>query len=174
MADRAPLREFTVAGAVIESGPGLLLVQNLRRNGSLDWTPPGGVIEIHDGETLLDGLAREVEEETGLSVRAWSGPLYRVTTTAAAMGWRMSVEVHLAVEVTGPLRVGEDPDGIVVDAAYVAAAEVGERLAGSHPWVREPLLEWLDQRWDALDAPHFRYEIGGTGLHDATVIGRQT
>jgi len=113
----AELSDWTVGGAVIEGPECLLLVQNLRANGSLDWTPPGGVIEVRDGESLLDGLTREVVEETGLQVTAWHGPLYRVTTTAPAMGWRMLVEVYLAVSVEGEVRVGEDPDGIVVDAA---------------------------------------------------------
>ena len=39
----------------------------VRRNGSSDWTPPGGVIEVADGESVLDGLTREVAEETGLT-----------------------------------------------------------------------------------------------------------
>ena len=72
-----------VAGALIEGPDGLLLVQNQRRNGSLDWTPPGGVIEIHEGETVLDGLARTSDDASfpmaavalRLAFRAPSAPL---------------------------------------------------------------------------------------------------
>jgi len=70
------VRNWTVAGGVVVSDEGLLLVQNRRRNGSFDWSPPGGVIEVADGETVVDGLTREVEEETGLRVLEWAGPLY--------------------------------------------------------------------------------------------------
>jgi len=39
------VRAWLVGGAVIETGDGVLLVQNQRRSGLLDWSPPGGVIE---------------------------------------------------------------------------------------------------------------------------------
>jgi ADP-ribose pyrophosphatase YjhB (NUDIX family) len=44
------MREWFVAGALIERDGELLLVQNRRRNGRVDWSPPGGVIEHHTGE----------------------------------------------------------------------------------------------------------------------------
>ncbi|MGZ4804147.1 MAG: NUDIX hydrolase, partial [Acidimicrobiia bacterium] len=121
-----PAHEWTVAGAVLKHGDGLLLVCNQRRNGSLDWSTPGGVIDATDA-TVLEGLTREVEEETGLVVREWEGPLYEVTTVAVDLGWVMRCEVHRALAYEGELRV-EDPDGIVVDAAFVPATEVRNRL----------------------------------------------
>ena len=54
------MRDWVVAGAVIEGADGLLLVRNRRRDGSEDWSPPGGVID--EGETILEGLTREVAE----------------------------------------------------------------------------------------------------------------
>lgn len=167
--DEAPaLHEWTVASALIEGPEGLLLVENLRHNGRTDWTPPGGVIERREGESVLDGLTREVEEETGLRVTAWEGPLYRVTTVAPAMGWLMRVEVHRAISYEGSLRIGDDPDGIVIDAAWgdVDACEL--LLAGGHPWVREPLVDWL--RPDVVvESADYRYRIEGSGMHDAVV-----
>ncbi len=109
------MREWLVGGAVVLGDDGLLLVQNRRRGGGHDWSPPGGVIEVHDGEGLVDGLTREVEEETGLRVTAWTGPIWSVTTEAAGLGWRLTAEVHLAVAWEGSIRI-DDPDGIVVDA----------------------------------------------------------
>src|SRR4029453_4427993 len=108
-------REWQVAGALVESDGRLLFVRNQRRGGHEDWSTPGGVIDADDA-SLLAGLTREVEEETGLRVREWSGPLYEVRALAPDMGWRMRCEVHLAVAFDGDLRV-EDPDGIVVEAA---------------------------------------------------------
>jgi 8-oxo-dGTP diphosphatase len=159
-----------VAGALIEGPDGLLLVQNQRRNGSLDWTPPGGVIEIHEGETVLDGLAREVEEETGLHVTEWDGPIYQVSAVAPSMGWHMRVEVYRALAVEGELRIGDDPDGIVVDAAWVDPATCELHLEGGHLWVREPLTEWLAGPPPAGEEPRlYAYEVSGSGLHDAVV-----
>ena len=39
--DGMALSEFTVAGALVESPDGLLLVRNQRRNGATDWSTPG-------------------------------------------------------------------------------------------------------------------------------------
>ena len=136
-----PAHEWTVAGAVLEHGDGLLLVCNQRRNGSLDWSTPGGVIDATDA-SVLAGLSREVEEETGLIVREWEGPLYEVTAVAVDLGWIMHCEVHRAVSFEGELRV-DDPDGIVVDAAFVPKAEIQSRLGDCFHWVREPLAAWL-------------------------------
>ena len=70
----AGVREWLVASGLIEGPGGLLLVQNRRRDGRIDWSPPGGVIEMAEGESVLDGLTREVREETGITVTEWEGP----------------------------------------------------------------------------------------------------
>ena len=144
---------------------GLLLVQNHRRGGVVDWTPPGGVID--EGESVLGGLTREVSEETGLEVGRWDGPLYEITAEAPGLGWHLRVEVHRAVDVSGVLRVGADPDGIVVEAAVVPVEECESRLGRAHPWVREPLIEWMDQRWSGTRT--YRYRVEGTDLRDLQV-----
>lgn len=147
-----------VGGAVVIADDAVLLVRNRRRGGGHDWSPPGGVIE--DDEGLLDGLTREVAEETGLWVTEWRGPLYRIETDAPGLGWHLRVEVHRAVTWDG--RVGgpiDDPDGIVEEARFVDVADCGERLVGGHPWVREPLLAWLDERWE--ESRSFAYRVEG-------------
>ncbi len=152
------MREWLVAGGLVERPDGrLLLVQNRRSDGSLDWTPPGGVVEIHDGEAVVDGLTREVAEETGITVTAWDGPIWRVEAAAPGLGWRLRVEVHRAVTWEGELRVGDDPDGIVVDAGFVAVEECGDRLQGGAPWVCEPIAAWLAGTVEPL----WRYHLEG-------------
>jgi 8-oxo-dGTP diphosphatase len=163
------VRNWTVAGGLVESDQGLLLVQNRRRNGSLDWSPPGGVIEVADGESVVDGLTREVLEETGLRVTEWAGPLYEVQADAPDLGWSMRASVYLAVAYEGELVV-DDPDGIVVDARFVALDDCALHLEQCHPWVREPLAEWLEVRWahDAARAP-FGYRVDGADIASLVV-----
>ncbi len=146
--------------------PGVLMVQNLRRGGVLDWTPPGGVID--GGESLLRGLTREVFEETGLSVRGWAGPLYEIRAEAPGLGWELRVEVHRAIEVVGRLEVGRDPDGIVVDAEVLAPGDCDDRMRSAHPWVREPLVDWMAQRWSGSRL--YRYRVDGADPRDLNVV----
>lgn len=161
-------RRFRVAGAVVLRGEHLLLVRNLRRNGAHDWSTPGGVID-DDDPTVLDGLAREVAEETGLRVTAWSGPLYEVVATSIDLGWEMRCEVHLVGSIEGEL-VLDDPDGIVDHASFVAPQDLEAHLAGCFPWVREPLAEWLRERWRAGEVRAFRYEVRGASLDTLTAV----
>jgi 8-oxo-dGTP diphosphatase len=134
------VHRWLVAGALIEGEDGLLLVRNRRRGGLEDWSTPGGVID--EGETLIEGLGREVHEETGLRVTDWEGPVYAIRAEAPDLGWSLRVEVHRALAYEGELVV-DDPDGIVVDARFVAPAECGPLLDGGHRWVGEPLGAWL-------------------------------
>ena len=173
------MRAWLVGGAVIEAGSvaeagsvgsvveagSVLLVENLRRNGTSDWTPPGGVID--EGEELVEGLRREVVEETGLAVTRWHGLLYEIDAEAPDLGWHLRVEVHRAAVAEGAVAVGADPDGIVIGAAWVADAECARLLGDAHPWVREPLLDWLAERWE--EPRTYRYRIEGTALDRLTV-----
>jgi 8-oxo-dGTP pyrophosphatase MutT (NUDIX family) len=162
------VHEWTVAGGLVETPEGVLLVRNQRRGGFEDWSTPGGVIDADDAD-LLAGLTREVEEETGLRVHEWNGPLYEVFAYAPDMGWRMRCEVHLAVAFSGSVTV-EDPDGIVVEAAFVPHAECDGLLASCAPWVREPLAAWLQERWEPGTGVGFAYEVHGTSRNEMSVV----
>lgn len=164
------MRRWQVAGGVIERDGALLLVENLRRNGSTDWTPPGGVVELADGESIIEGLAREVAEETSLLVVEWEGPLYRVEAEAPGLGWLMQVEVHRAVTVAGEPQCGDDPDGIVVAAEFCPPALVADRTARGHLWVHEPLVDWLAERW--TEARTYRYLVEGDHMSDLVITRR--
>jgi 8-oxo-dGTP diphosphatase len=153
------MRQWVVASGLIERDGTLLLVQNRRRNGSLDWSTPGGVIDVADGESVVDGLTREVEEETGIHVHGWAGPVYEVEAVAEGLGWALRAEIHRATHWSGELTV-DDPDGIVVKAQFVPLARAPDYLEGCHQWVREPLGAWLNERWEA--GRQYRYRLDGT------------
>lgn len=162
------MHEWLVASGIVEGPGGVLLVQNRRRDGALDWSPPGGVVEVADGESVVDGLTREVEEETGIRVVEWEGPVWEVEAEAPDMGWRLRVEVHRAVEWRGDLDP-DDPDGIVVDARFVPTDECSAVLASTWQLIHEPLGEWVAEPWDG--ERHYRYRVDGT-IRASMVITR--
>jgi 8-oxo-dGTP pyrophosphatase MutT (NUDIX family) len=168
------LREWTVAGGLVLRGDEVLLVRNVRRGGTEDWSTPGGVIDEADA-TPYAGLTREVVEETGIVVREWSGPVYEVRADAPDLGWRLRCEVHLAVDHDGDITI-DDPDGIVVEARFWDRADACQRLDACPAWVREPLAEWLRSPWP-VGAPGehrvFQYDVHGASRAELRVERRE-
>lgn len=157
------MHRWAVAGGVLALHDTVLMVNNLRRNGSTDWSTPGGVVD--PGETVLSALTREVAEETGLQVSAWDGPLYTVEADGRdGPGWILQVEVHEACQWSGEIDIA-DPDGIVFDARWVPQPELEDLLAGQYAWMAEPLLTYLSG--GVVRGHVFRYTVTGdhrTGL----------
>ena len=156
------MRSWLVGGALIRHGDGLVLVCNRRRDNSVEWTPPGGVID--HGETLLDGLAREVFEETGLVVSTWSDRCYSVTVDAPDMGWQMTVEAWETDQVNGEICIA-DPDGIVEEVRHSGAVDALALLSASPLWVRLPVSAWLGGDLET----HYQFALRGTDRTTARV-----
>jgi len=73
-AERFLPTHIVAAGAIVLNDRGeVLLIKDDRRH---SWTFPGGIIE--EGEGVLDGVKREVLEETGITVEV--GELFCVTS----------------------------------------------------------------------------------------------
>lgn len=123
----------------------MLMVENLRKNGRRDWSTPGGVVD--PGESVLGALTREVREETGIEVHGWERKLYVVDVIAHDMQWHMSAEIYLAGDFSGEIHI-DDPDGIVTEARWTTTAETIDLLSGGLAWLVDPMVEWLDHRWD--------------------------
>jgi 8-oxo-dGTP diphosphatase len=156
------VRRWSVGGALIPHADGLVLVSNRRRSGALEWTPPGGVID--PGESVLDGLTREVREETGLIVSSWSHLSYTVVVEAPDMGWRLGVEAWVVDRIDGEVCI-DDPDGIVEQVYHAPRAEVAGLLAASPAWVHVPVGAWLD----GVDGASYSFVLRGTSREQSTV-----
>lgn len=160
---------YHVVGGLLTEQCSTLLVANRRRDGRLEWTPPGGVVDY--GEASLDALSREVVEETGLTVDGWSEALYRVTVDFPDRYMLLGVEVHLARSWHGDLAL-DDPDDIVEDARFADPDEARRLLATAPRWVREPVTAWMsgflpEDPGDGV--PHFGYVARGSNPSDLVV-----
>jgi ADP-ribose pyrophosphatase YjhB (NUDIX family) len=118
-----------VGGVIIEDGRTLLI-----RRGSEpllgEWSIPGGTLEL--GETLEEGVARELLEETGLEVRVLElievfERIYR-DETASARAKKKGPRFHYVIvdylceRVGGTTVAGSD----VTDVAYAREEELGK------------------------------------------------
>jgi len=111
-----------VGGVVIANGRTLLI----RRGGPpLEgrWSIPGGMLEV--GETLLEGVRRELAEETGLEVQV--GELIEVFERINRDGdgkarYHFVIADYLCELVGGDARAGSD----VTDVAWAAPEELGK------------------------------------------------
>ncbi len=109
-----------VGGVVISDGRALLI----RRGGPPlegQWSIPGGMLEV--GETIIEGVRRELLEETGIEVRV--GELIevfeRINLDAAGKArYHFVVLDYLCEAIRGEARAGSD----VTDVAWASPSEL--------------------------------------------------
>lgn len=150
------MRDWRVASAVIENDGQILLVENRRADGRVDWSMPGGVIEA--GEDPMLGLHREVSEETGLSVSLWGPLLWTTFARSESMGFTMIAETFIAHATDGSINIS-DPDGIVTDARWFELDAAIIALESTWVPTRQPFVGWLQERWS--DPRTFDYSVEG-------------
>ncbi len=102
-------------GAFILDGPRVLVIQRGRPPGEGLWSVPGGRLEA--GETLAQAVAREVREETGLTVEV--GPFVCVIERFGD-DFHFVILDYLARVVGGTLAAGTD----AADARWVTDQEL--------------------------------------------------
>lgn len=129
-----PRHSVSVAGAVID-GEGRILAIRRRDNGH--WEPPGGVLELD--ETIEEGLAREIFEETGVRVmpQRLTGVYKNMRRGIVALVFRCSV-------VAGSASRGDEAEEVswltpeqvseLMDEAY--AIRMLDALAEGPPAIR--------------------------------------
>src|SRR6202047_2250184 len=118
-----------VGGVVIDKGRALLIrraSEPLRG----EWSIPGGMLEL--GETLEEGVARELREETGLTIRVIElievfDRIYVESTAGANEGkkwprFHYVIVDYLCERLSGGAVAGSD----VTDVAFASGEELGE------------------------------------------------
>jgi 8-oxo-dGTP diphosphatase len=141
--DTQPARHsVSVTGVITDDRGQALLIQ---RRDNHRWEPPGGVLEL--GETIHDGLRREVREETGLVVepialtgvyknmnRAIIALVFRCNTTGGqlsttdeteAVRWATATDIR---ELASPAYVIRVLDALRDDAPAAIRQHDGNQL----------------------------------------------
>jgi len=109
-----------VGGVVIHEGK-VLLVRRGKEPLRGRWLIPGGTVEL--GESLEAALVREMQEETGVTVRPLDVLLVfdRILREAERVRYHYVIVDYLCEYVAGQVRAGSDAD----EAAFVGEADLG-------------------------------------------------
>jgi 8-oxo-dGTP diphosphatase len=106
-------RPLVGVGAVVIRDGAVLLIRRGKDPLKGRWTLPGGTVEW--GEPMRDALVREIEEETGLTVRP--GEILAVFERIEGKGERSShhhvIVDFLCESVSGSVRAGSDAEAAV-------------------------------------------------------------
>jgi ADP-ribose pyrophosphatase YjhB (NUDIX family) len=132
----APKHSVSVAAVIADDHGRALLIQ---RADNHRWEPPGGVLEL--GETIHDGLRREIKEETGLDIEpvALAGVYKNMTRGIMALVFRCKITggTLTTTDETAAYRWATDAEvSDLADEAY--AIRVLDALHADHaPAIRE-------------------------------------
>lgn len=138
---RYPERPIVGIGAIVIDGDSVLLVERGREPLKGYWSIPGGVLEI--GESLKDGLRREVLEETGLLVDVLEvvEVFERILRDASgAPEYHYVLIDYLCVATGGEMRPGDD----VIGVRWAPRAELGDYkiTEGTLPVIEKAFLSF--------------------------------
>lgn len=114
---------------VVHDDQGRVLVLRHRYWSAAAWGLPGGYMKA--GETPAEALAREVREETGLSIRD-------VRVVETVWGLRLRAEVHLSASLDGGSAMAVD-GGEVLAGRFVPVDALPEGMLPAH---RRRVVMW--------------------------------
>jgi len=120
-----PERPIVGVGGVVISDGRALLIKRGHPPLAGQWSIPGGTLEV--GETLLEGVRRELAEEAGLEVRVLE--LIEVferifQDEAGKIQYHFVILDYLCEAVSGTAQAGSD----VADVAWASEAELEQYL----------------------------------------------
>jgi len=134
LATQQPHHSVSVAGVITNDHGRALLIQ---RADNHRWEPPGGVLEL--GESITDGVRREVREETGLDVEpiTLTGIYKNMTRGIVALVFRCKItggDLTTTDEASAFRWAADSEMAELMDEAY--AVRVLDALSGHPPAVR--------------------------------------
>ena len=118
-----PERPMVGVGGVVIRDQRALLIQRGSAPLKGEWSIPGGMLEI--GETILEGVQRELLEETAIEVRVLDliEVFERLTRDEAGkLKYHFVILDYLCEAVRGEARAGSD----VTDVAWAGESELSE------------------------------------------------
>jgi len=131
----SPQHSVSVAAVIVNDQHQILMTQR-RDNGH--WEPPGGVLEL--GESIPDGLRREVREETGLDVEPeqLTGVYKNMERGIVALVFRARVVGGTAAHETDETATMQwlDSDDVAARCDEAYAVRVLDALADGAPIIR--------------------------------------
>ena len=127
----APKHSVSVAGVIADDHGRALLIQ---RADNQRWEPPGGVLEL--GETIHEGLRREIKEETGLDIEpvALTGVYKNMNRGIVALVFRCKItggDLTTTDEASAFRWAANREIADLMDQAY--AIRVLDALSGNQP-----------------------------------------
>ena len=129
MAREYPDQPVAGVGGVVVRGHHVLLVKRAYPPRAGEWSLPGGRLEL--GESLADGVRREVREETGIEVEV--GPLVEVFDRVhrdadGRVRYHFVIVDFLCWPIGGVLAAGDD----AADARWVPRDRVADLGVNAH------------------------------------------
>jgi mutator protein MutT len=135
-------------GAVVVDRGRVLLVRRAKEPGKGNWSLPGGALEL--GESLSDGVVREVREETGLTVRTVElvELLDRIHRDGDRVRYHYVIADYLCRLVGGEMQAASDAEAV----RWVERAEWNSHSALKLDPITVRVIEMGWQRARALGA----------------------
>lgn len=151
---------IVAAGGFVENTKGEILLVKTRRDG--DWVFPGGQVEV--GENLIDGVIREVKEESGIDVKV--SHLVGIYSNTATYEGHSGVKIvptkvmfdFVCEPVGGKLTTSDETS----DSRWVSKEEVLDMV--SAPALRTRFQAYLDYNgsvhyMDYITKPQFELKL---------------
>jgi 8-oxo-dGTP diphosphatase len=160
--------DHVAIGILRRDGCILLVQQRVPGDSRLYWVLPGGLVE--PGELVADALVREVREEAGVQVSTIA-ELACISQIDRPAELAQTLVFVFEVEQWHGEPASDDPDGEVLHAELVPAAEAIARLAanGGWPGFQGPILAYLKGEaragtlWLYREVEHRQHLVGALG-----------
>jgi 8-oxo-dGTP diphosphatase len=117
--------DFQIVTAIVRRDDQLLMVEQAGPGEEAYWTVPGGAAE--PGEFVTDALARELREETGLTLLDPGALAFTAQVDDRRDGWFATVWTWEVARWEGEMAAN-DPDGLVLGAGWIQLEAAIERL----------------------------------------------